>query len=83
MSEMMVESDQKHVLDIVPDRSQWKLGAVALAVRIAIHIGDWTCTPVWASQAVQTDNEEPCSIERPSRPPHQWTPPVSYISAPR
>ena len=82
MSGMMVESDNEHVLDIVPDRSQWKLGAVALAVGIAVHVGDWTCTPVRTSQAIQTDNEEPRSIERPSRPSHQWTPPVSHISAP-
>ena len=79
---MMVESDNEHVLDIVPNRGQRKFGAVALAVWIAVHICDRTATPVWTSQAVQTDNVKPCSIEGPSRPSHQWTPPVSHVSTP-
>ncbi len=72
-----------HILDIVPDRSQRELGAVTLALFIAIHIGHRTCTPIRASQAVQAHNKEPCHVECSSIPSHQWTPPISHIGAPR
>lgn len=83
MSESTENQCSRRLLDVVSDRSQRKFGAVTLAFCIAVHVGDRTCASVWASQAVEADNKEPCHIEGSSSPSHQRTPPISHIGTPR
>ncbi len=42
-----------------------------------------TCGPIWASQAIQTDDEKPGHVEGTSCTTDQRTPPVTNVCAPR